>query len=776
MSSPNRLENLRSLQIANWDMAFATAFAALVGGSFQQAFALALGANKLMLSVLIALPAFIGVLQIPGSILGERFKSYKKFVAIGGFFWRFWWIPVALLPLAPPSWPRLEILVVCIVLSAVSIFMVNATYNSWLSFLVPESHRGWYFSRRIAIATAVGALVVFPFSILLDRMRAQGELLNALSIIFTCGIIFAFISYYFYLRMPNTLRESVAHGAPRQDFKSLIEPLIDPSFRRLMVFLVFFVFAQTVAAAFFFPYGYEVLKLDFVMFQVFGACHAAASLASSKLWGYLSDKYGNKPVLFLSGSLLAIAPLMWAITIPGALVWNICILIFGHVMAGVSWTGVAVGQGNIILAVSRPEMRAQSIGLSQATTSVVGGLSPLLGGLFMQFSQGMFDEQMQYDILFIANSVLRIGSVFLLFGLTDPTSSRIRDFMKQIAGVRPKGISAMRQLSSAETPDEKQRAIKVIGQTGMKLAESELIHLLNDPSPSVRKDAAIALRSVGGEIAAEHILKRLEYQPEEVDEELIETLGTIGNENAVPLLTSYLDDPGPAIRRAAAKALGRLASPEAFSPLMVAAQKAEDLELRRAAIQALRMIGNRAASDVILPALTDEAPSVRIAAAEASVHLGITAASSILRKALLEPNPDDPALPEFAYSLSFVGNVDDIPLLLRAAAIMKTDLARRRCLLAAARLLGVEATLYRLLMADPVARDQSLIEIVKESKSKHVSRAVSRWHSSKESEAIKILYEAFPSQEMEIISNYQPKEGFLLALSYLSNHVKKHTS
>src|SRR5438477_1472522 len=162
MAENDRLDNLRGLRIANVDMAFATAFAALVGGNFQQAFALQLGATPRLLALISALPAILGVLQIPGSVLGERFRSYKNFVAVGAFFWRFAWVPVVFLPIVSWPVPKLEILIACIIFSAASIFLVQATYSAWLSFLVPESHRGWYFSRRIALATVVSVAISFP--------------------------------------------------------------------------------------------------------------------------------------------------------------------------------------------------------------------------------------------------------------------------------------------------------------------------------------------------------------------------------------------------------------------------------------------------------------------------------------------------------------------------------------------------------------------------------------------------------------------------------------
>ncbi|MDQ2985648.1 MAG: MFS transporter [Armatimonadota bacterium] len=360
MPEHDRLADLRALKTANVDMAFATAFATLVGGNFQQAFALDLGATPRMLALLAALPAVIGMLQVPGSMLGERFASYKKFAAVGGLFWRLAWVPIVALPLAPVFYPRLSLLIAAIVISGISIFLVQATYNAWLSFLVPDSHRGYYFSRRIALATVVSAAIGFPASMFLDWMDRSGEFSLGLSILFGIGVVCGLISYFFYLRMPDTKHPVVEGRSLKSDFRGISAPLKDRNFVRLLIFLVVFVVGQTLAAPFFFPYGREVLKLEFTQFQIFGAFHAAASLLSAPMWGYFSDKYGNKPVLFASGLLISLGPLSWVFCNASLGNWNILILIIGHTITGFSWTGVAVGQGNIILANSSPELRSAS--------------------------------------------------------------------------------------------------------------------------------------------------------------------------------------------------------------------------------------------------------------------------------------------------------------------------------------------------------------------------------------------------------------------------------
>src|SRR5688572_15808488 len=655
-------------------MMLATAFATLVGGNFQQAFALEMGATPRMLALLAALPAVLGVMQVPGSMLGERFASYKHFVAWGGLFWRLAWLPIVF---APIFFPQLSLLIAAIVISGISIFLVQATYNAWLSFLVPASHRGYYFSRRIGLATVTAAVIGFPASVFLDWMDRTGQFMLGLSILFGIGVACGIISYLFYLRMPNTTHTVVQGRSLKADFRGIGAPLKDRNFVRLLIFLVVFIIGQTLAAPFFFPYGREVLKLDFVYFQIFGAFHAAASLFSAPMWGYFSDKYGNKPVLFASGLLISLGPITWVLCDASYGSWNLPILIVGHAISGFSWTGVAVAQGNIILANSTPEVRSAAIALSQAVIAIVGFAGQMIGGEIMQRSLGLMTSEARYQMLFLMNSGMRIVAVGFLALVRDPTSSSVRGFLKQVASIRPRGVIAMRRLGTTGDIDKKERAIRDLAVSRMTMAESELAALLVDPSPRLRREAAEALGRIGGPESSAALQRLIQEQPLLVEDEMVEALASIGDPSAVPSLVSLLENPSSSLRRASAKALGRLRSPGALDALMEAAA-AKDPELRRAAIQALRLIGDKRCATVVANALIDPYPSVRVAAAEASADLGLEETAPTLRMLL---NQADEAVGEIAYALATVGGSDDIVAILAASKGPVTEVARRRSLL-----------------------------------------------------------------------------------------------
>ncbi len=763
MPAGDRLENLRALRIANFDLAFATMFGALVAGNFYSEFIIRLTPDSRLRAFIFALSALLGVLQIPGSILGQRFPRYKKYVGVGGFFWRFWWIPIAFLPLMPAHWPRLEIFLSCVALQAISIFMIQPTYNEWLTKLVPVSHRAWYFSRRAAYAVAFAAVVGFPASRFMDFMRARGQTDLGLCITFSAGVLLGFVSFYFFMRMPDTVRDP--EPAESHQPKSLLVALEHKPLRRLLIFLAVFTVGQTVAAPFFFPYAREVLNLNLLTLQLLAACMAIASVASARLWRYLGEKYGNKPILFIAGVLIFGGPACWALTYPGKDVWNISILVLGHICAGVAWTGVNAGQFNFTLAVTKPEHRAQALGLTQAVSAVVSGIAPLAAGYWLNAVSGESPSRTFYVALFAANAAIRLVAVLFLIGIVDPSSSSIRGFLRQVAGVRPRGVLAMKNLQKAASAQEKQRAVRTLGESKMTFAETEVAQLLNDPSPIVRREAAMALSKFGGEEAVAALTNLIQKNPHAVDEEMIEALAALDDESAVPALVSLLQNPSSALRRSSARALGKLRSRKALGPLMEAASNTEDAELRRAAIQALRLVGDPVCEPVISWALHDAYPSVRIAAAEACAELKLASAADSLRT-LLKEKPDESSA-ELAYALGSVGNEHDLQTLLCVARQMDSSVARRRCLLAAARLLNVEREFYRFLLFDPVSRDELFLEFAAADKRGVFRRAISLYHSGKEEDALALLARKLNDHRIAIISECGPKEGFLLAITLL---------
>ncbi|HVT10784.1 MAG TPA: MFS transporter [Fimbriimonadaceae bacterium] len=768
----NRIQNLRSLRIANADGAFATAFATLVTGSFLVGFIKLLqpGAESdRWLGILAALPSLLGILQIPGAIWGRRFHSYKTYVGIGGGIWRLLYVPFAILPvLAISGAVKLSILVACVGVASASVLLVQPIYNEWLAEMIPDNSRGWFFGRRNAIATGVGAVVGILGGLALDYFRRQNQETLGLTVIFGTGIFFAACSMVCFLSMRDLKRAKPVAEDLRKSLIAIKKPFADREFRKVLVFLAMFFTGQAFAGNFFTAYALESLKLSFTLLQFLGMMQAAGIVLSSAFWGFVADKYGNKPTLIIGGLGIATNLVPWVLTIPGNDVHNIAILIPGHLLMGFFWGAVNVSQFNLLLATSKPEDRANYIGAGLALQSVFAGISPILGAAAMTTLRVQFDPLIAYKSVFTITMLLRVVAILFLAPVREEGSAKVGRTLRDLRGVTPKGFRTMRSLARSADTAERAEALGRVADQKLTLASDEVVRSLADPSPEVRRQAAHTLARLGDPQAVVHLLEHIEQHPDLVEEETIQALGTLGSKEAVSTLISFLQSPRSLLRRAAARALGRLGSQDAVEALMQSANESDDPDLQRSSIQALRLLGAREAAQVISDALFNPHPSVRIAAAEAVAEMELRNALPYLRQSL--SYYQDEAASEVAYALSAVGGPDQIPQVLEMAKASKTTLARQRCLLGVARLLGVEAAAYKLFLKSGMARDTALMDLLQPltRRSRKVKAALERYASGDETEAASLLGQASNDPIVRELAESPIRDMFLVLAPYVA--------
>ena len=93
--------------------------------------------------------------------------------------------------------------------------------------------------------------------------------------------------------------------------------------------------------------------------------------------------------------------------------------------------------------------------------------------------------------------------------------------------------------------------------------EPDLIALLSDPEPQLRRRAALALGRIGLPEGVAPLVSSLADPEVEVRQMSAFALGLLGDETATPSLLTALDDPEPVVQGRAAEALGRIGAAEA---------------------------------------------------------------------------------------------------------------------------------------------------------------------------------------------------------------------
>lgn len=765
MQQPNRLDAIRSLRYANLDAAFATAFATLVSGTFLVGFIKYLGGSDVWIGVLTAVPSLLGLLQIPGALMGRGYPFYKRFVAPGGLAWRALYLPLVLLPfVALSNQVKLWILFACVTLASAAVQFVQPIYNDWLAELVPSNSRGWYFSRRMMIATVVGAIAGFIGGLVLDAFRREDESAMGFATIFAFGAVCAAISMVMYLRMTETVRQNPIRTNLGGSLRAFRAPIQDHKFRAVLIFFFVFILGQAFAGNLFSAFALETLKMPFAVIQATGISVAIASVATARWWGFFADKYGNKPIVAILGVGLFVTPVMWLFCRPGQDLANAIILISGHLISGAIWAGVSVSQFNLLLATAKEEDRANYIGVGMALQAVTGALSPMLGAILMGQLRHFYDAELSYKIVFATCMALRLIAIFFLIPVHEKGSTSIRSTLKHLVKLSPKGYKALKTLSTSTDVASRESAIASVGERQFGVASDEIIKSLHDPSPRIRRQAASALAKLQDPRAVESLLHQLDEHPTLVEEETIEALGDVGRPEAVPHLARYLSSLRSQLRRAAARALAKIGDRAAIPALIEAAKTPNDPDLRRATLQALRVLEATEAEEVIADSLLDQHPSVRIAAAEAVAALCLEGTAPTLRLSI--EWYDDEAESEVAYALGVVGETSDLPIILAAAQKCVSVITRRRCLLGVARLLDVEPEVYRLLLLEGMSRDSALLDLLKGrlKTSKRVRLALDLYSAGDEAESLRVLAQGKCEEVMPVLAEHPVEELFLVAI------------
>lgn len=726
----NRLEITRALKWADRDAIFVTVYLALTGGAFQTGFARHLGASDLWLGIIAAVPAIAGSLQILAAYIGEHAADRKSLVLRYVFLSRLPWLLIAFLPMLSAELPRLPMFVLLLTLSAVLGSFAGPAFLAWLSDLVPADYRGRYFGRRNMILGLVSAITALPPALFLDQAVKHHRLPVplAFTILFTTGVFFLALSLFALTRMPNVPRgeegtnktEDAGGTGERKKFLEFYrEPFGDKNFRRLLTFTTFWTFGHLFAGQFFTVYMLESLHFPYLMIQMTALVSALFSSIGMPFWGYLSDKFGNKPLLIISGSTVVFMPLLWTLTDPERYGWSIGVIMFIQVIAGFMWAGVGLSQFNMILNIAPQSQRTVYMGAISAIGALIGGLAPLCSGLVMEYMRPLVPDPTRFYVLFCMTAGLRGFALLWLKGLQEPSGATAGYVLSQLrSSAQPRGWRAMRRLKRGVDEASRLQAVRELALARTPLAVEDLVRTLHDPSPEIRREAAIALGEIKDPRAVPALLEVLRDPAGSLKLEVTEALGKIGSSAAVPDLVMLLQNARLDVRLAAIMALRQIADPgclpallERLSQTNSGTEQTRLLEVIRDLLPVLTpaLLHDLHATETILKFLDSPDEEVRAGAAAALSRLPEEESFAPLLRLRIQNETGAAVLPALAQALGQHGSEEDVPFLLQLMQRCDSLVGRQTIALAIAQLMGIEDQLYPLLTADELTRDR-LIE------------------------------------------------------------------
>ena len=155
--------------------------------------------------------------------------------------------------------------------------------------------------------------------------------------------------------------------------------------------------------------------------------------------------------------------------------------------------------------------------------------------------------------------------------------------------LREAKISAvMKALQSTDDEKIRHQLFPVISRRKPKRYIATFIAYLNDPSPTIRFDAADTLARIGVAIAGPDLLQRFHQETDKWAKfRIAEALGAVGYHVAIPQLIESLRDRDEMLRAGAAWALGRLEAKNALPALRSALESENDMYAKNNLIVAI---------------------------------------------------------------------------------------------------------------------------------------------------------------------------------------------
>jgi MFS family permease len=413
-----------SLRASSIDGSLSTVFSNITGGVLLSSFLIDLGASPFEIGMVASLPMLANLLQPLGALLSNRSHSrhdYGIWIFLPSrLLWLILLIGIILKGTNDTLSSELVYLTLTLIITSnILAAMGSASWMSWLAALVPKKLRGRYYSVRSIVSNVTGLLCLPIASFIISNW--QGGSITGYGLVLGVGILAGVASLtcqHFMIDINPQKYRTASQGEYQAEhhqtnlFNNLIAPFQE---RNLIIFLIYVAlwgFAVNLSTPFFNLYMLENLNVDITWVTLFSSLSSGANMLMLLVWGRLSDRLGNRPLLIFAGLAIAITPLFWLLTGISQVQEQLWLyLIIFHLFLGGTWAALDLGTNNIQIGIAPIEHHATFFAIVSAIAGISSALGATVGGALAQYAhyEGIFG-------VFFLSAILRLVAVIpLLF-------------------------------------------------------------------------------------------------------------------------------------------------------------------------------------------------------------------------------------------------------------------------------------------------------------------------------------------------------------------------
>jgi len=396
------------------------------------------GARGLAISFILAAPRFAGLLRLGVPALIARVRR-RKAICIGAYLASA--VTLCGLPLVVPaqryfsSGQSLGMLVAAWCVYHLFEYIGTVALWSWLGDLTPPRIRGrflggrerWLVLGRIGGIAASALFSIAWTAFLPDAPRWQPLALSAAAGALMMGIAVAPL-------ISMSSAQTSPSAVPRLPWRTLVQAIVDPKYRRLLTFSFWFALATGITLSAQQLYPIRVLEIPYAAIIGLSSIGLNSLMWSGQSlvapWaGRLTDRHGNPPVMVVSLLIASSGLLFFLAAAPQQPWW-----IIGAYVAWMAYAGLNVGLDNTKLQLAQPNNNAPYLAVYHAVSDLTNGIAIIGGGLlYDRLAAGGSDAIALYAQLFFWGWVARTSTVILLARINYKGSARFLCANPQIA-------------------------------------------------------------------------------------------------------------------------------------------------------------------------------------------------------------------------------------------------------------------------------------------------------------------------------------------------------
>jgi MFS family permease len=249
--------------------------------------------------------------------------------------------------------------------------------------LVPTKRRGRFFARRTRIISIVTFVSLAAGGLFLHEATAGGRTLAGFLVLFGIAMLARAVSTYQLARMHDPAGHVAALRVPTRE--SWWRQLRASNFARFSLFYALTQFSVAIASPFFAVYMLRDLEFSYAQFMANTGMSVLAQFLTLSQWGRISDVFGNRRVLAVTGLMLPLMPLLWIVS-P-----NFWYLLLVQALSGLSWAGFTLGATNFLYDLIAREKRVTYLAIHNILTASGVFCGAVLGGYLGVVLPGQID-------------------------------------------------------------------------------------------------------------------------------------------------------------------------------------------------------------------------------------------------------------------------------------------------------------------------------------------------------------------------------------------------